>query len=460
MPRKKSRIRLRYPLMLLVTLIAAWCVWRAFYLGPVVVARLASDRPAIGPGTEVRAYFEAPKSGLVALRLELEQGDCRELLAEQSFERVSVFDPRPAVLTETFELKAVIGHGAPACLAEGDVTISALARRISGPLRGETWDEAVLTLPVIFRPPALQLLSSRHYLRQGGSGIVRFRVGESAVRSGVRVGAIDLPSYALPKGATDRFTLFGVPWDLSDRSQIRLYAEDAAGNRVEAPFVDHFRAVPPRRDVIRLPESFLERVVPAIASQTPGFDASGPLVEQYLRINRDLRVANRAFLAELSRKSVSELLWEGPFLQLRNSARRAGYGETRSYRYAGREVDVETHLGLDLASVAHAAIEAPNGGRVLFSGFLGIYGNAVVIDHGYGMLSVCAHLSSSEVSEGQLVVKGEVIGHTGATGLAGGDHLHLGIFLQGVAVDPMEWLDASWIRHRILPELPRASIER
>jgi murein DD-endopeptidase MepM/ murein hydrolase activator NlpD len=68
-------------------------------------------------------------------------------------------------------------------------------------------------------------------------------------------------------------------------------------------------------------------------------------------------------------------------------------------------------------------------------------------------VSVSAHLSRIDVEEGQFVDKGQIIGRSGATGLAGGDHLHLGMFVQGVAVDPIEWLDERWIRHRILPRI-------
>jgi murein DD-endopeptidase MepM/ murein hydrolase activator NlpD len=82
---------------------------------------------------------------------------------------------------------------------------------------------------------------------------------------------------------------------------------------------------------------------------------------------------------------------------------------------------------------------------VLVAGVFGIYGNAVVIDHGFGLISCSAHLSRIAVERGQWVSRGQEIGRTGATGLAGGDHLHLGIFIQGTAVDPLQWLDESWV---------------
>ena len=76
---------------------------------------------------------------------------------------------------------------------------------------------------------------------------------------------------------------------------------------------------------------------------------------------------------------------------------------------------------------------------------MSLYGNAVVIDHGYGLLSLCGHMSAVSVAAGDRVAKGAVIGASGSTGLAGGDHLHLEVFVHGQSVDPLEWLDAKWI---------------
>ena len=151
--------------------------------------------------------------------------------------------------------------------------------------------------------------------------------------------------------------------------------------------------------------------MPPIASQTPGFDASGSLLDQYLRINGDLRRAELDRVAELSRDSEPAFLWSGAFLQM------------------------------------------PNSGRVVFAGWMSLYGNAVIIDHGYGLMSLCGHMSTVDVVAGDSVTKGDRIGTSGATGLAGGDHLHLEIFVHGQSVDPMEWFDAKWIRDNLATKL-------
>lgn len=437
-----------------ITLLAYW-LYGALYVGPPVSIAIAPERAAIGAPTEIRATFRETKRGLTTVRLLLLQAGRSVELASEAFAPPSPWKPWSKGATMETTLAGVAGRDAPEWLREGTATIRAEAERITGSLRNPRTEIAELTMAVRLQPPSLMVLSNQHYVRQGGSGVVVFRVGETAVRSGVVAGEREFASYPLPEAAEQqRFALFGVPWDLSSEAEIRLFAEDDAGNRTEATFIDAFRPAPPRRDVIHLPDSFLERVVPAIVSETPSLRAEGSLLDQYLAINGALRRANRAFIAELSERSGPELLWRGPFLQLPNSGVRARYAQVRTYLYNGEKVDEQTHLGLDFASVARAPVPAPNSGVVLYVGYLGIYGNVVVLDHGGGMISISAHLSSTSVTEGQKVAKGDPIGRTGATGLAGGDHLHLGVFIQDTAVDPVEWLDAKWIKDNIGTKLP------
>jgi murein DD-endopeptidase MepM/ murein hydrolase activator NlpD len=94
-------------------------------------------------------------------------------------------------------------------------------------------------------------------------------------------------------------------------------------------------------------------------------------------------------------------------------------------------------------------IEATNDGVVVYADYLGIYGNCVLIDHGYGLISLYGHLSSIDVKPGQSVKKKQVIGRSGETGLAAGDHLHFGLFLRGVPINPTEWWDDHWIQDHI-----------
>jgi murein DD-endopeptidase MepM/ murein hydrolase activator NlpD len=85
--------------------------------------------------------------------------------------------------------------------------------------------------------------------------------------------------------------------------------------------------------------------------------------------------------------------------------------------------------------------------------FFGIYGNTVVLDHGYGLMSLYGHLSSFAVNKGDAVKRGQAVGNSGATGLAGGDHLHFSMLYQDVQVDPREWWDPHWLHDRLAVKL-------
>ena len=79
-----------------------------------------------------------------------------------------------------------------------------------------------------------------------------------------------------------------------------------------------------------------------------------------------------------------------------------------------------------------------------------------MLDHGLGLMSLYAHMSQIDVAEGQTVRQGEILGKTGKTGLAGGDHLHFSILVQGLAVTPLEWWDPKWVENHFLSRIQLA----
>jgi murein DD-endopeptidase MepM/ murein hydrolase activator NlpD len=130
-----------------------------------------------------------------------------------------------------------------------------------------------------------------------------------------------------------------------------------------------------------------------------------------------------------------------------------GFAQYRTYLYQGKDVDHQTHLGFDLASLAHAAVPAANRGKVVFAGDFGIYGQCIIIDHGLGLQTIYGHLSQISVKPGDNVENGQIIGSTGATGMAGGDHLHFEMTVSGQSVNPIEWWDSHWINDNVTGKL-------
>jgi murein DD-endopeptidase MepM/ murein hydrolase activator NlpD len=227
---------------------------------------------------------------------------------------------------------------------------------------------------------------------------------------------------------------------------------DTAGNRRTATI--DVRITPTRfaDKTLELSEGFLQKKVPELLAANDMPPATD-LVEGYLRVNGDLRKRTEARVRELCRARTSTRNWGDGLTRLPNAAPLAGYGDRRTYRYGGRDIDHATHLGYDLASLQGAAVPAAAGGTVTFAGALGIYGDTVILDHGLGLYTLYGHLRQIDVKAGQTVERGQTIGRTGDTGLAGGDHLHFSTMVGGIHVNPVEWWDGHWIHDHALARL-------
>jgi murein DD-endopeptidase MepM/ murein hydrolase activator NlpD len=253
----------------------------------------------------------------------------------------------------------------------------------------------------------------------------------------------------VPGRSGDQFVIFGIPWDLTDPEQIQLVAVDELGNEASRGFVERWTPRPVGTATIALSEPFLRKVVTEISGHSPVVGATDDLLAAYLRINRDLRQKNSEDLLALGQKSKPEFLWRDAFLPFPSGQVMDAFAVRRSYTYNEKEVDQQTHLGFDLASTQQAPVPASNRGEVMLADYFGIFGNCVVLDHGHGLMSLYAHLSSVDVQVGQMVERGQSLGRTGATGLAGGDHLHFATLIRGLPVTPVEWWDNHWIQDRV-----------
>jgi hypothetical protein len=439
------------PILILVAA-AGGLLYLALREGPASDVKITPGRGAIGRRTPVVVTATEPSKGLVAVKVELQQGERVEKLAERSYPHRSAsafWGPR----TPRDEIKFDVGRETLSGLKNGEATIRVTAERAASWLRHPDPVVTTLVLPVRLTPPSLQISSIQTYIAQGGCEAVVYRIGETTVRDGARIGEWWFPGFPLPGGGKqDRFALVAVPYNV-DKPELRLVAVDDAGNEAEMSFVDKFFPKPFRNDTMTLGDPFLNKVVPEIISQTSDFRDRGGVLENYLAINGELRQKNATELRELAARSAPEFLWTKPFVRMPNSQPMANFADRRTYVYNGRTVDHQDHLGFDLAITKRAPVPAGNRGRVAMAKYFGIYGNAVVLDHGYGLMSLYGHLASISVKPDQVVEQGETLGLTGETGLAGGDHLHFAILLQGLPVSPVEWWDPHWIQDRLARKL-------
>jgi murein DD-endopeptidase MepM/ murein hydrolase activator NlpD len=171
---------------------------------------------------------------------------------------------------------------------------------------------------------------------------------------------------------------------------------------------------------------------------------------RFVRINTEMRQANNKTLADLRLKTADQFLWHQAFTHQSHAQAEATFADVRSYIYHGKKIDQQVHLGYDLAVTQHVGVEASNDGRVVWAAPLGIYGNCIVVDQGYGLQTIYGHLSRIDVREGDMVKRSQTIGLSGMTGMAGGDHVHFAMQLDGVQIDPKEWWDAHWIQDHVV----------
>ena len=436
-----------------------WCLlalWLGRWEGQPPTVNLDRDFSALGKDPSLVLEVEDGQTGLKQLSAVLE-------VEGQSFPLIDRDYPGPWLLyfqrsgaqsSARFDLGEMIASSHQ--IREGPARLSITASDHSY-RRFFAGNQARVQRDFTFdiRPPTLEALSVQHYVTQGGSACVLYRVGEDTEVSGVRVGPDFFPGYAAdPDGDKQvRFCIFGYRYDLGPNPEMKLVAVDAAGNRSEARF--RYKLFPRkfRQRTIRLSSAFLQQVVPAILNQNPQLSSQGDLVKDFLQINDGLRQANHDKIKQLSSQSEPQFLWTEAFAQLSRSKVESLFADHRTYLYEGREIDRQDHVGFDLSVVKHYPIEASNDGVVRYADLLGIYGNTILVDHGCGLLSLYGHLSSIAVEAGDRVSKGQVLGRSGATGLAAGDHLHFGLFLHGIPVNPTEWWDPKWIRERVLDRI-------
>lgn len=327
-------------------------------------------------------------------------------------------------------------------LKDGVATVVVKAR--SGIFKGIKYeiDSNIDTIP-----PTISVISEPYQVFQGGAGFAILRARDA---DAVFVRLEDNKFMAFPAPEQEEagyFVFFPVPHDIKEGSIFYAVAQDKAGNQAMRALSTRLRMKDYKKSAIELSDDFIKRVVFPLVP-----DIEDP-VKAFRTVNEEWRGGDIKKLFVISEESVPEILWEGSFLQLKNSKVMATYGDRRTYHYKGENIGESVHLGYDLASVSNAIVEAANTGVVRFAGDLGIYGNTIIIDHGMGLMSLYGHLAEIMVRKGEAVKKGTVIGSTGATGFAAGDHLHFGILIHGYESSPLYWWDEHWLKVNIFEKL-------
>lgn len=446
-------------LVLIVLLgLGAGAAWYFAGRAPGPAIEIVQPAKAIGQTGELLVNIDTPGGKLAQLDIALEQNGKHTSL-------FSLSDDNTAQLTRDGErgirVTRSIGKRQIPELQAGNARIVVTAVRPVLFGYRKTQSTAGRDIEVRLAPPQIAVQSTHHYINHGGSEMVVYRVTPADAASGVRVGDQEYPGFpASGAGISNadpalRVAFFALLWNQDLNTPVDVFARDDLGNESHATF--DYRVFPKvfRKSRIVIDDRFLLKVLPAILQNTPELQVENPsdLVSSFLRINRDLRRENNATIALLAHQTSPQILWQGPFKQLLNTAVEAGFADQRTYVYNGKDVDQQVHLGFDLASTAAAAVQAANHGKVVYAGWLGIYGNCVILDHGMGLQSLYAHLSSIETKVGDTVNTNDRLGRSGTTGMAAGDHLHFTMLLAGNVITPIDWWSPKWVNDRIIRKL-------
>lgn len=432
--KKRATVSFRFSLPVIGIILLAFATIFVLRDGGSPTIKLTPQTGAASYTTAFSIELSAGKSGLKEYSVVAEQDGKRVELLRESFP-----DKRPTH-TAAFRLPREAGF------KDGILELSMVVRSnamLSFLGRGKASLVQKITFDSV--PPRLSVSPGVHNVNQGGGAAVSYTVSKPVESTGVMVGSHFFVGYQQPDGRY--LCYFALPHDMQpSQFKPKVIARDKAGN--EAAQNVSVLAIPKsyKSDKLNIPDEFLNSKMPQYTALYP--TGTSPL-EIYKRVNTELRNKNVAELLDIGKDTSPTPLWSGPFLRLPNAANRAGFGDQRDYYYQGEKIDHQTHMGVDLASVANAPIPAANSGRVVLAEFFGIYGNCVIIDHGLGLQSLYSHLDEMSVTKGAQVKKGDIIGKTGTTGLAGGDHLHFGMIIGGLQVNPVEWWDEHWIKDNI-----------
>ncbi len=445
MTEKKSARSMILALFFLALIVAVALIFFKYYEREKPQISFHGDISTFGLKKEVKFTVSDKRSGISLVEIELNQGTKSTKIFGKEFSRLGFFNhDGPKKLEETVTLES-----SSLGFADGKAELQVTVRDFSF-WNWMAGNKTVMTYPVIMdtHPPKISILHSTRYVSPGGSGMVLYKIDDAVEKHGLTVNGHFNPGFPVSDEEDNRFiAFFGLPFDTEKIEAAVISATDQAGNAGNAAFGMVLKKQNFKHDRINITDNFLNLKIPEFAQEYP--QLTGSLVDQFVYVNSRVRQENYQTIVAATANPSPLRLWHGAFERMARSSRMAGFAEYRTYYYGSKEIDKQVHLGIDLASTKRAEVHAANRGNVVFAGYLGIYGNTIILDHGQGIFSLYSHLSEIGVTVGELKDKGSPIGLSGATGMAGGDHLHFSILINGIFVTPLEWWDRQWLQLNI-----------
>lgn len=438
-PQKKQRFKLFFSLFILISAI--------FYVA--LSARFERQAPQITLAQPLYWNLTDPlpvtlsdNIGLKHYRVALKVGEVETLLAEGALEGNQ-------------SLTLGVRHPPARNLPEGSakLIVSAQDTSLWRFFQGNRTD-IVADITLDRKNPTVNLIGHSYGIAPGGSAAVVFEARDEHL-STLQVVTKSGQKFKAAPFYKEGFYIALIARDVLDRDYAaHVLATDKAGNQTRVRVPMFLKEVRYRQSNITLSEAFLKGKIDDLHYQydATGRDKTLSGIEKFLFVNEVLRSANDEMIVQFTRDVPDTLVSSfepEPFAPLPNGAVVAHFGDRRDFYYEKQRISHSYHLGIDLASVKEAPVYSTNPGTVVYVGDNGIYGNIPIIHHGLGLYSIYGHCTRIDVKEGQTIKSATVVGTTGVSGLALGDHLHFELRVQGVAVTPLEWMDRAWIKANI-----------
>ena len=400
---------------------------------PVTVAFTASDN----------------SSGLDEVVVRISQNNLPKELSRKTF-------TAPGVLNETIEFTV---NPKELELKEGNAELRVLA------FDKALWNNGARLSAVVevnYLKPQIAALTPQQNGVLGGTEMVFYKVtGKPPQAHGVLAeGSLyqGFPAAGWNDGFKGRqsvyLALYPIPASMGDsKESMRLIARDALGNSATGAF--NYRIKQRRWASFRFPltheraKQLRDTLYDYAKRENLDSKAIGDVATDLKNILKPLANSDEGFVGTALSRSTSTRLWREAFLPPVSASPTNSAGDQRVVLLEDRELVRGTSSGVRFPVSRRTPVVAANNGTVVFIGTLGLLGNTIVIDHGFGLASVYAHLSDVSATRGITVQRGQEIGRTGSTGFSQSEEVYFEIRLHGVPVSPNEWWDQTWVTDHI-----------
>jgi murein DD-endopeptidase MepM/ murein hydrolase activator NlpD len=336
--------------------------------------------------------------------------------------------------------------------------------------------EQLLPLSVDYQKPTVDVVSTQHNVNHGGAQLAFYNAfDESPMLSGIKVEPHTFPGMSA-RGIDPEFrtheNLYMAFYTVdihTDRSKaaVRVFAEDAVGNATSKQFFNRIRPATVRKVNRKLTQEFLRNQIAEIAhlNQTRmtsiakeiNLDiapktkkgSQARLLEQFNLVNSFLReVDNNDIIKRLQAAPRFESFLSGSFDRVGGTIT-SRFGDHITYLFNEQPVAEQILTGHVYRMQPEADVFAVADGIVAFTDNLGMYGKIIGIDHGLGISTIYSSLGTIEISAGERVETGDLLGTIGQSGLYRDNQLYFEVRVHGIPVNPREWFDPTWYNAQI-----------